>query len=55
MEESKIKRKFFITRNKKKSQQRQSSRLRSQPRKGYKTFIPQSKILQKGEFQKTSF
>ena len=35
-----------------KSEHRESSRLRSQPRKNYKTFIPQSKILKKGEFQK---
>ena len=30
-----------------KSEHRESSRLRSQPRKNYKTFIPQSKILKK--------
>ena len=36
----------------KKSKQRESSRLRNQPRKNYKTFIPQSKILKKVEFQK---
>ena len=30
----------------------ESSRLRSQPCKNYKTFIPQSKILKKVEFQK---
>ena len=35
-----------------KSEQRESSRLRNQPRKNYKTFIPQSKILKKVEFQK---
>ena len=35
-----------------KSQHRESSRLRNQPRKNYKTFIPQSKILKKVEFQK---
>ena len=35
-----------------KSEYRESSRLRSQPRKKYKTFIPQSKILKKVEFQK---
>ena len=34
------------------SPHRQSSRLRNQPRKDYKTFIPQSKILKKVEFQK---
>ena len=30
----------------------ESSRLRNQPRKNYKTFIPQSKILKKLEFKK---
>ena len=35
-----------------KSEHRESSRLRNQPRKNYKTFIPQSKILKKIEFQK---
>ena len=35
-----------------KSEHRGSSRLRNQPRKNYKTFIPQSKILKKVEFQK---
>ena len=35
-----------------KSEHRKSSRLRNQPRKKYKTFIPQSKILKKVEFQK---
>ena len=35
-----------------KSTHRESSRLRDQPRKDYKTFIPQSKILKKVEFQK---
>ena len=35
-----------------KSEHRESSRLRIQPRKNYKTFIPQSKILKKVEFQK---
>ena len=37
---------------KEKSEHRESSRLRSQPRKNYKTFIPQSKILKKVEFLK---
>ena len=37
---------------KEKSEHRKLSRLRSQPRKNYKTFIPQSKILKKVEFQK---
>ena len=36
---------------KEKSEHRESSRLRSQPRKNYKTFIPQSKILKKVEFK----
>ena len=35
-----------------KSEHRESSRLRKQPRKNYKTFTPQSKILKKVEFQK---
>ena len=35
-----------------KSENRESSRLRNQPRKNYKRFIPQSKILKKVEFQK---
>ena len=35
-----------------KSEHRESSRLRNQPRKNYKTFIPQSKISKKVEFQK---
>ena len=34
-----------------KSEHRELSRLRNQPRKNYKTFIPQSKILKKVEFQ----
>ena len=33
------------TRSKRKSPHRQSSRLQNQPRKDYRTFIPQSKIL----------
>ena len=37
---------------KEKSAHRKSSRLRNQPRENYKTFIPQSKILKKVEFQK---
>ena len=36
---------------KEKSEHRESSRLRSQARKNYKTFIPQSIILKKNEFQ----
>ena len=35
-----------------KSEHRESSRLRNQPRKNYKTFIPQSKTSKKVEFQK---
>ena len=35
-----------------KSEHRELSRLRSQPRKNYKNFIPQSKILKKVDFQK---
>ena len=35
---------------KEKSTHRESSSLRNQPRKNYKTFIPQSKILKKVEF-----
>ena len=35
-----------------KSEHRESSRLRNQPRKNYKIFIPQSKILKKVEFLK---
>ena len=31
---------------------RESSRLRSQPQKNYKTFIPQPKFLNKVKFQK---
>ena len=35
-----------------KTEHRELSRLRYQPRENYKTFIPQSKILKKVEFQK---
>ena len=35
-----------------KSEHREFSRLRNQPCKNYKLFIPQSKILKKVEFQK---
>ena len=35
-----------------KSENRKTTRLRNQPRKNYKIFIPQSKILKKVEFQK---
>ena len=34
-----------------KSEHRESSRLRNQPRKNYKVFIPQSKILKKLNFK----
>ena len=34
-----------------KSENRKTTRLRNQPRKNYKIFIPQSKILKKVEFQ----
>ena len=37
---------------KEKSEHRESTRLRSQPGKNYKTFFPQSKILKKIEFKK---
>ena len=38
----------FLTQDQKeKSEHRDLSRLRSQPRKNYKTFIPQSKIIKK--------
>ena len=40
---------------KEKSEHRESSRLRNQPRKNYKTFIPQSKILKKVAFFKNNF
>ena len=43
---------FLPQDQKEKSEIRESSRLRSQPRKNYKTFIPQSKILKKIEFKK---
>ena len=46
----KLKEKLYHT-IKKKSPHRQSSRLRNQPRKDYKTFILQSKIIKKVEFQ----
>ena len=35
---------------KEKFEHKESSRLRSQPRKSYKTFIPQTKITKKVEF-----
>ena len=48
----KIKEKNSTTGSKEKFEHRETSRLRIQPRKNYKTFIPQSKILKKVEFQK---
>ena len=41
--------KILLPDQKEKFEHRKSSRLRSQPRKNYKTFIPQSKILKKVE------
>ena len=35
-----------------KSEHRKTTKLRNQPRKNYKMFIPQSKILKKVEFKK---
>ena len=48
----KLEEKIIPQHQKEKSLHRQSSRLRNQPRKDYKTFFPQSKILNKIEFQK---
>ena len=48
----KLEEKILPQDQKEKSLHRQSSRLQNQPRKDYKTFIPQSKILKKVEFQK---
>ena len=42
---------FLSQDQKEKSEHRESSRLRNQPRKNYKTFIPQYKILKKVEFK----
>ena len=47
-----IEKKILPQKQVKKSEHRESSRLRNQPRKNYKIFIPQSKILKKVEFQK---
>ena len=44
--------KFLPQQQIEKSEHRESSRLRNQPCKNYKTFIPQSKLLKKVEFQK---
>ena len=49
---TKMTEKFYHKIFKKNVNKRESLRLRSQPRKNYKTFIPQSKILKKVEFQK---
>ena len=43
----KLKLNILIPETKEKSQQRKSLRFGSKPRKNYKTFIPQSKILRK--------
>ena len=48
----KLREKFYQKNKQKKSEHRQSSPFRNQPRKDYKTFIPQSKILKKVEFPK---
>ena len=48
----KLKEKILPQEQVEKSEYRESSRLRNQPRKNYKTFIPQPKILKKVEFQK---
>ena len=44
--------KILSQNQKEKSEHRESSRLRSQPRKNYNTFIQQSKILKKIQFLK---
>ena len=44
--------KILLQDQQQKSEQRETSRLRIQPRKNYKTFMPQSKVLKKNEFQK---
>ena len=51
----KLTEKFLPQDQQQKSKNRESSRLRSQPRKNYKTIIPHSKILKKIEFQKQPF
>ena len=48
----KLEEKFLPQDQKEKSVQKQLLRLRNQTQKDYKTFIPQSKILKKVEFQK---
>ena len=48
----KLEEKILPPDQKEKFPHRQSSRLRNQPRKDYKKFIPQFKILKKVEFQK---
>ena len=48
----KISEKILPQDQKEKFEHRESSRIRNQPRKNYKTFIPQSKIVKKVEFQK---
>ena len=44
--------KILLQDQKEKSEHKESSRLRSQPRKNFKTFIPLSKILKKVDFKK---
>ena len=48
----KLIKKILPQEQKEKSENRESSPLRNQPRKNYKTFIPQFKILKEVEFQK---
>ena len=48
----KVEEKILPQDQKQKSPRRKSSRIRNQPCKDYKTFIPQSKLLKKVEFQK---
>ena len=43
--------KFLPQKQVEKSEHKELSRLRNQPRKNYKTFIPQSKILKKLNFK----
>ena len=47
----KLEEKILTEKTKEKSKQHKSSRLRSQPRKNYETFIPQSKIKKKVKIQ----
>ena len=52
LDNRKMKEKIQPQEQKEKFPHRKSSRLQNQPRKDYITFIPQSKILKKVEFQK---